>query len=143
MGVGMIFEGAYPYIPPSWGVSTHGLNHVLDEKIVPEVRTLFQSISEMEGIEISVAEDKSDEVYFIQEYLEFKDKEKIFSDLICVNDGISSLWTSEKGVNEIRKEGNIENITKCYNEKEFLMNTLKEKENLISRLEKRLGDTYG
>jgi len=61
-----------------------------------------------------------------------------FSDLKCITDGHSFLWTTEMGVKEIKKDGSFENISSSYYEQEYLINKIKEKENIILKLEKKL-----
>jgi len=109
--VKLIFEAAYPHIPPSWSAAASGLEHVFDEeRIVMEVKLLRGAISDLYG---NKRVNPLDDIHFLQEYLQTFDPLNTYANLKRVTSGESSLWTSDKGLEKINDLASASSIEKA------------------------------
>ena len=99
--VRLIFEAAYPHIPPSWGHASAGLTHSLNEDaIFEETSALQDAIASMgSGDNVDAAQD----FLFLRGYILKFDAEKSFAKLRRVVCGGCSLWTTSDGEADIRE----------------------------------------
>lgn len=93
--VKLIFEAAYPHIPPSWAQASAGLRHNLDEdEIIEEVSVLSESVSSW-----NYANDTSmgDGLRFIRDTCLKQDARGLYCDMQRVECAGSALWTTKEG----------------------------------------------
>lgn len=119
--VKLVFEAAYPLIPPPWVIACRGMKLSLDkEKIISEIKILHEVTQKMIEDENSISADSAaDELHFLQDFFQHIDSEQTFCDLRPVTDGKSILWTTEDVSRLLQKESeweaNPKNLHKLVN----------------------------
>jgi len=106
--VKLVFEVAYPLVPPSWAAVAQGLEYSLDKtRIVSEIRILHGVTQELLDDENSAsADDHVGELEFLHEFLQHIDMDGSFCGLRPFTVGKSMLWTSEDGSRVLQEECN-------------------------------------
>lgn len=134
--VKLIFEAAYPHIPPSWDESARGLVHSFDESAIQdEIRILREAAvdpssgSSSRGI---------DDMRFFQDYFERIDVKNAFADLKRVVNGDSSLWTTDNGVAKIKELASSHSLAKAHKTKQSVEQRLMEQQRKIAELEEAM-----
>ena len=134
--VKLIFEAAYPHIPPSWGDAAQGLSHNLDEgTIKDELRILREAAVETQSG--SVARGIDDMRYF-QDMFERVDVKRSFADLKRVTNGEDSLWTSNDGVEKIKQLASAHSLAEAYKVQKKTEQKLLEQQRKIVELEEAM-----
>lgn len=134
--VKLIFEAAYPHIPPSWDEAAKGLSHALDENTMKEeIRVLREAAvgSRSGGTSRGV-----DDMRYFQDYLERADVKRTFADLKRITNGDASIWTSEQGVEKIKQQVSSHTLAAAYKEKKKAEQTMKEQQRKIAQLEEAI-----
>jgi len=117
--VKLIFEGAYPHIPPSWNDEARGLDHSLKPgMMISMVRNVLFAVDELTtGLESEKKKNRVEELITLQNFLEHVDTNRSFAGLKRVTDKEAALWTTEEGVTVIKKEGDIHSLLAHYQDK--------------------------
>eukprot|EP00934_Nitzschia_sp_Nitz4_P003396 Nitzschia sp. Nitz4//scaffold137_size62074//51311//57656//NITZ4_006427-RA/size62074-snap-gene-0.20-mRNA-1//1//CDS//3329535736//3386//frame0 len=98
--VRLIFEAAYPHVPPSWAVAGAGLPRTLEEAlIISEVRMLRDSL---DLLYTSKGNNMDDDLRFIRDSCLKIDTRGIFAQMQRVLSAGSSIWTTLEGAAEIQ-----------------------------------------
>jgi len=99
--VRLIFEAAFPHIPPSWAHEAMGLTHVLEEEsIANEINILHKAIESTTSSKPGLLRD---DLSFIRETLLRADKTGNFADMCRVECAGYALWTTKEGAAEIQE----------------------------------------
>ena len=131
--VKLIFEAAYPHIPPSWDDTAKGLVNGLDENTVKdEVRILREATADSSGTR------GIDDMRFFQDYFERVDVKRTFADLTRVVNGDSSIWTSSGGVEKIKERASSHSLSEAYKAKQRADQQLESQQHKIAELEEAL-----
>jgi hypothetical protein len=132
--VKLIFEAAYPHIPPSWAAASAGLEHILDEeRMTQEVKLLRRAIADLYG-----SSRGNDDLQFLQGYLQTFDPLNTYSNLKRVSNGESSMWTSQQGMDKIDHLAKESSIEKARLDQAAQRHALIMQEQRIMELEKAL-----
>jgi hypothetical protein len=135
--VRLIFEAAYPHVPPSWATAASGLDHVLDEDIIQrEVLILHRTLS---GLYNSKSRRSlADDLGFLRGSCVKADVKEDFATMKRVQCGGDSLWTTPIGV-EIIQEG-CENygFKQALEIQAQLESKLKSQEDIITQLRDKI-----
>ena len=144
--VKLIFEGAYPHVPSSWNAASKGLFHELNsEHLVAEVTILKEAIESLESFETirkrKSKKNKNDqELCMIESLFDSFDEARLYSGLKRIVNGKYVIWTTEEGVEEIVKEGDIAFVEKEYLHLERCKKEIEEKDSMIKALQLALRD---
>jgi hypothetical protein len=134
--VKLIFEAAYPHIPPSWEAAAAGLRHDMDEAAMKtELRILRSALAELYGSKISSVVD---DLRFLQTYLHQFDPHHSYALLQRVTNAESCLWTSEVGVEKINELASSSTIVKAHEKQKALESKVSGQEERINALEEEL-----
>jgi len=131
--VKLIFQAAYPHIPPSWDLEATGLSNVLDEEsMLNETRILLDAIN-------SDSRGGTSSLGYIETLFRPLDPKRNFGGLKRVTNGEASLWTSDDGLKKIQEEVvNASSFSEAYSAKVALDQKLQEKDSQIAKLEKQI-----
>jgi len=104
--VKLVFEIAYPLIPPQWAIVAQGLRCSLNKShIISEVKMLHTITQGMtKDKDENYAHSCTGELQFLHDFLEHIDMNRSFCSLMPVTDGVSILWTSEDGSRMLKEE---------------------------------------
>ena len=134
--VKLIFEAAFPHLPPSWVEASKGLAHGLDEdEMKQNCRILREAVSNMYSRN---AVRSVDDLRFFQDYIERVDVNRTFANLKRVTNGEASIWTSDEGVAELEEIAKSYGLVDAYKAKTKTEEKLMEQERKIAELEKAL-----
>uniref|UniRef100_A0A7S4N957 Protein kinase domain-containing protein n=1 Tax=Odontella aurita TaxID=265563 RepID=A0A7S4N957_9STRA len=138
--VKLIFEGAYPHIPPSWSTAAIGLSHYMDrDTMVGEVQTLRGALEEMPGYPAKGADASGDEeLRSFEGFFGSFDRERTYADLQIITDGKASLWTAKANIPEIEGECDNARAVKTYRSIASKEEEIRKKDKRIAELEKAL-----
>lgn len=129
--VKLIFEAAYPHIPPSWDEAAKGLTHVLNEKDIGDsVRVLREAAAgKSRGL---------DDMRYFQDFFDRVDVKRTFADLKRLSNGDSSIWTSEAGVEKIEQLASSHSLAEAYKAKQKAEETVMKQQRKIAELEEAM-----
>jgi hypothetical protein len=134
--VKLIFEAAYPHIPPSWAEAANGLSHSLvDPEIKEEVRVLREATANLYP---SIGSRSIDDLRFFQAYFERVDVKRYFAHLERVTNGEASIWTNASGVEQMEQLAKSHGLVEAYEAKRSTEQKLLEQERKIAELEEAL-----
>lgn len=134
--VKLIFEAAYPHIPPSWAEAASGLSHSLvDPEIKEEVRILREATSDLYH---GIGSRSIDGLRFFQAYFERVDVKRSYAHLERVTNGEASIWTSAHGVEQMEQLAKSHGLAEAYEAKRSTDQKLLEQERKIAELEEAL-----
>jgi ankyrin repeat protein len=134
--VRLIFEAAYPHVPPSWALASKGLGHNLDEGIImKEVLVLQETLASITSSKVgNVAEDLQ---YIRDVFLRF-DVRRSFGDMKKVECAGSSLWTTTEGAEEIVEAAQAYGFKEALEIQLTLETQLKRQDEEIKRLREEM-----
>lgn len=99
--VKLIFEAAYPHIPPSWSESAKGLKHTLVEADMKEgLRILRDAIADLYP---GRGSREVDDMRYFEAYFDRVDAKRTYANLQRVSNAGASIWTSPRGVDELKE----------------------------------------
>lgn len=128
--VKLIFQAAYPHIPPSWEATSQGLTHALDNnQIQGELRILREAIVGNRGV---------DDMHYFQDYFERVDVKRTFADLKRVTNGDASLWTTNEGVVKIKEVASLHSLSDTYKEQKKVEQAMLKQQRKIAELQKTI-----
>jgi ankyrin repeat protein len=131
--VKLIFEAAYPHIPPSWDNTAKGLLNNLDESNVKdEVRMLREATADSSGTR------GIDDMRFFQDYFERVDVKRTFAELKRVVNADSYIWTTSDGVDKIKDRASSHSLSEAYKAKQRVEEQLQGQQRKIAELEEAL-----
>lgn len=94
--VRLIFEAAYPHVPPSWAHAASGLSHNLDEDLfIKEILILHKCLASSSSL--------ADDLKFIRDACLRVDPQASFANMLRVECAGSALWTTPEGASEIQE----------------------------------------
>lgn len=134
--VKLIFEAAYPHIPPSWAAAASGLTHTLDKVMMESEVKLLRAAS----VELFASKGTSgmDDMRFHQTYLELLDKKNTYADLKRVTNGEAAIWTTDVGVEKIEKMADSTHFKDACEKDDAMRRKMKHQEDKIKQLEKKV-----
>lgn len=136
--VQLIFEGAYPHVPPSWEFAAKGLTHALDKKSwVREVQVLYDAINDIHSIK-KKSSNSVDELRHMERYFQGFDIKKTFAGLKRVTDGESCFWTTDEGVKELEEIASKSGFREAFQKQKANEKLLKDQQDEIEALKKRI-----
>jgi serine/threonine protein kinase len=134
--VKLIFEGAYPHIPPSWQVASEGLAHVLDGvALTKEVNVLRESLAELRKTKISQG---IDDIRFVHDFALAFDFRRNFANLMCVKSAGASLWTLERGTEKLKEMAQSCQFHEALESKSAMQQEIQNQASRIAELEASL-----
>jgi len=99
--VKLIFEAAYPHVPPSWNSSANGLTHRLnDPQSLKEAAYLQDNIAFMTG---SKTADPCGDLLFIRDVMLRRDMARKFCDMVRIQSANATFWTTKENAEEIQE----------------------------------------
>lgn len=98
--VRLIFEAAYPHVPPSWTTAAAGLEHKLDESVFVEEITVLQKALTL--VYSSRASLLQDDLRFVREACLKIDTRGSFADMQRVVSSGYTIWTTKQGAAEMQ-----------------------------------------
>lgn len=99
--VRLIFEAAYPHVPPSWASAATGIPHVLDESLfINEVSMLREALALLYSTKTGYL---ADDLRFVRDSCLKIDTRGTFAGMQRVVSSGSSLWTTKEGAAEIQE----------------------------------------
>ncbi|KAL3924463.1 MAG: hypothetical protein SGILL_001035, partial [Bacillariaceae sp.] len=135
--VRLIFEAAYPHVPPSWATAAIGLDHSLDESIIQkEVLILHRTLTGLNGSKSR--RSLSDDLAFIRDSCSKADVKGDFGTLKRVQCGGDSLWTSPSGVEVIQEACKAYDFKQALEIQAQLESKLRSQDELISQLRDKI-----
>ena len=134
--VRLIFEAAYPHVPPSWALASKGLGHNLDEGIImKEVLVLQETLASITSSKVDKAAE--DLQYIRDVFLRF-DVRRSFGDMKKVECAGSSLWTTTEGAEEIAEAAQAYGFKEALEIQSTLETQLKRQDEEIKRLHEEM-----
>lgn len=133
--VKLIFEAAYPHIPPSWSANTSsGINFMLDKHFMNQQLCMLQaSIADLLDLGRS---QTIDNLKFVQNFLEVRDPGNSYANLKKITNGEAAIWTvDDEPIVELCKKHDIQRAYKLHKKQE---ETIAEQNRRIEELEKAL-----
>ena len=98
--VRLIFEAAFPHIPPSWAHASTGLRHVVDEgMIIREVKMLHETLTFSNSSKSYLGDD----LQFVRETCTRLDEREAFADMERIECAGCAMWTTKEGAAEIKE----------------------------------------
>jgi len=137
--VKLIFEGAYPHIPPSWAAASRGLSHQLHmDDTVSEIRSLMDVLNDLDSDtpKQKVTYDGDKELNSVLSYFHSFDPGRTYAGLKRVKNGIACMWTTEETANNLLTQAEAHTVAKAYQAREAEKLVLKKKDIRIAQLEK-------
>jgi serine/threonine protein kinase len=132
--VRLIFEAAYPHVPPSWASAASGLEHTISEDlIIEEVTILQQTLSSSKS-----RRSLGDDLDFLRDSCVKVDVRADFAKMRRVMCGGSSLWTSPKGVDVIQDLCNKYDFKQALEIQGALEAKLKSQEQALKQLQDKV-----
>ncbi|KAL3923260.1 MAG: hypothetical protein SGILL_001758 [Bacillariaceae sp.] len=135
--VRLIFEAAYPHVPPSWATAASGLDHVLDEDLIQkEVLILHRTLS---GLNNSKSRRSlSDDLGFIRETCSKADVKGDFGSMRRAQCSGDSVWTTQHGLETIQDACKNYDFKQALAIQAQLESKLKSQDDLISQLRDKI-----
>jgi serine/threonine protein kinase/ankyrin repeat protein len=134
--VRLIFEAAYPHIPPSWALASKGLGHNLDEGIImKEVLVLQETLA---SITLSKVGNAAEDLQYIRDVFLRFDLRRSFGDMKKVECAGSSLWTTTEGSEEIVEAAQAYGFKEALEIQSALETQLKRQDEEIKRLREEM-----
>lgn len=135
--VRLIFEAAYPHVPPSWAKAATGLTHVLDDDLIKkEVSILHRALS---GLSASKARKSiADDLHFIRDSCSKVDVSVDFAGMKRVHCAGASLWTTEEGAEEIQNACKAYDFKHAEGVQAALETKVKSQEQMIKQLQDKV-----
>lgn len=133
--VKLIFEAAYPHLPPSWIAASTGVKFELNMNAMErEVKMLRSSLAEL--YDNKSKDQHLGELRYLQSYLEKCDPKNSYANLKKVTNGDAALWTTR--VDEIQEVVRGYTIHSVYEAQKKQERTIAEQALRIQELEKAL-----
>ena len=134
--VRLIFEAAYPHVPPSWASAASGLEHRLDESaFISEISILRKALALVYSSNANYLED---DLRFVRESCLKIDTRGTFGDMHRVVSSGYSLWTTKQGAAEIQEVCNGFGIKDALDIQVSLEQSLKAQEEQIKLLQREI-----
>ena len=134
--VKLIFEAAYPHIPPSWALAGAGVPHKFDKaSFTRDIMLLREATSLAFGSE---RVSGLDDLRFLQTFLELSDRNSTYANLTRVTNGESAIWTTIAGAEEIEKKAATERFDDACLADERKQQRYREQEERVKELERKL-----
>lgn len=135
--VRLIFEAAFPHVPPSWSQAGLGLKHVLDEDMMNrEIKILHRTLSDLNSSR--ARRSLGDDLSTIKSICAKMDIHGDFANLNRVRCADSSLWTGADGIKLIREACNNYDLKQAMKIQTALETKLKTQEHLIKDLQEKI-----
>jgi len=136
--VRLIFEAAYPHVPPSWATAAAGLQHALDEDLI--MRELVMLHRTLTGLNSTAKSRRSlgDDLDFLRDACAKVDVSGDFAKMQRVHCGGSSFWTTSKGVELIQEECGKYDFKQALEIQATLETKLKSQEQVIKQLQDKV-----
>ncbi|KAG7344095.1 ankyrin repeat domain protein [Nitzschia inconspicua] len=135
--VRLIFEAAYPHVPPSWATAAFGLQHVLDEEIIQrEVLLLHQALCNVNNSKSR--RSLSDDLAFLRDSCSKADVKNDFGTMKRVQCGGSSIWTTPNGLETIQEACKTYDFKQALEIQSALETKLKSQESIIRQLQEKI-----
>jgi serine/threonine protein kinase/ankyrin repeat protein len=129
--VKLIFEAAYPHIPPTW--SSSGVSHEMDKE------SMLQQVQMVRAVVAGLNESSNqaaDDIGFLQAYLERCDPKNTYANLWKVTNGESAMWTLDvERIEALCKDFDIHRAFEMQKEQQRI---IEEQERRIKQLEDAL-----
>lgn len=134
--VRLIFEAAYPHVPPSWTIAGSGMTHDLDEHhFIQEVSLLREAL----GLLYSTKENYLiDDLRFVRDSCLKIDTHGNFADMQRVSSAGLSLWTTKEGAAEIQESCKLFSFNNALEIQNTLENQLRTQEQQIKKLQEEV-----
>ena len=134
--VRLIFEAAYPHVPPSWALAANGLGHGYErDQVLSETKVLQEAMATMgNGQDLRLV----DELELVRRFLVKADVGKSFAGLKRVACSGASLWTTEAGVSDIQELSETYGFQEALEIQSALESKLKSQEDEIQRLQEEI-----
>ncbi len=134
--VRLIFEAAYPHVPPSWTVAACGMVHDLDEQqFLQEISLLREAL----GLLYSTKENYlMDDLRFVRESCLKIDTRGSFADMQRVVCAGMSLWTTMEGAAELQESCKVFGFNDALDIQNTLENQLRSQEQEIKKLQEEI-----
>jgi serine/threonine protein kinase len=134
--VRLIFEAAYPHVPPSWASAASGLEHKLDESLfLNEISILRRALALVYSSKTSFLED---DLRFVRDSCLKIDTRGTFGDMHRVVSSGYTLWTTKQGAAEIQEACTGFGIKEALDVQVGLEESLKAQEDQIKLLQKEI-----
>ena len=134
--VRLIFEAAYPHVPPSWATAASGLEHKLDEStFISEITILRNALALVYSSNANYLED---DLRFVRDSCLKIDTRGTFGDIHRVVSSGYSLWTTKEGAAEIQEACNGFGIKDALDIQVSLELSLKAQEEQIKLLQREI-----
>mmetsp|Transcript_7045 Transcript_7045/g.11143 ORF Transcript_7045/g.11143 Transcript_7045/m.11143 type:complete len:1851 (-) Transcript_7045:356-5908(-) len=136
--VKLIFEAAYPHIPPSWSATTSsGINFELDKKSMSQQFCMLrESIAGLHDLHSNHSNQTIDDLKFLQNYLEQSDPRNSYANLKKITNGEAAMWTvNDEPIVELCKEHDIHSAYKLHKKQQEM---IEQQNKRIAELEKAL-----
>jgi serine/threonine protein kinase len=135
--VRLIFEAAYPHVPPSWATTASGLKNILDEEMIKEeVLILHQTLSDINNSKSG--RSLADDLTFLRDSCTKADAKNDFATLKRVQCSGSSIWTTSSGVDMIQEACNNYDFKQALEIQSALESRLKSQEETIRQLQEKI-----
>lgn len=135
--VRLIFEAAYPHVPPSWATAASGLKHVLDEEMIQkEVMLLHQTLSDINNSKSR--RSLADDLTFLRESCTKADVKNDFATMKRVQCGGASMWTTPSGLETIQEACRNYDFKQALEIQSALELKLKSQDDVIKQLQEKI-----
>lgn len=135
--VRLIFEAAYPHIPPSWAAAASGLTHTLDEELIKrEVMVLQRTLSGLNSSKAS--RSLGEDLRFLRDSCAKVDIAGNFAGLRRVKCADSCIWTSPEGSMQIQQACRAYDFREALNIQLALETKLRSQEQVIKQLQDKV-----
>jgi len=133
--VKLIFEAAYPHIPPSWSSSnSSGVKFEFDKDFMMQQIHMLESSIE-ESLDLN-HKQHLDYLKYLQNYLDLCDIKNSYAQLKKVTNGEAGMWTvNDEPIVKLSEKNNIFQAYEVYQKQQ---QKIDEQEKMIKRLEKAL-----
>jgi serine/threonine protein kinase len=133
--VKLIFEAAYPHLPPSWTAASEGVKFALNKTdLEQQVAMLRVSLAELYSLDKN--NQALDDVKFLQNYLQKRDTKNSYAKMKRVTNGEAAMWTAS--VESIEKVCKDHDIYQEYDKQKEMQAKLEKQELRIKELETAL-----
>jgi hypothetical protein len=131
--VRLIFEAAYPHVPPSWAQASLGLPHIIEENLIlKQIKILQESLASLSS---SKASYLLDDLQFIRDSCFKLDARGTFADMQRVECAGCSLWTTKEGAAEIQESCQAYGFKEALEIQSALESKLRAQEHKIKKLQ--------
>ena len=134
--VRLIFEAAYPHVPPSWANAASGMPHVLDESMfINEISLLQEALALLYSTKANYL---ADDLRFVRESCLKIDSRGTFADMQRVVSSGASLWTTKEGAADIQEACKLYGFREALDIQVSLEDKLRNQEQQIKILQEEM-----